>query len=105
MLCFKKGVNICNITPHLVLAMIVVDQVFDELGSQLMITSVDDGVHGKKTLHGKGRAFDCRIWYLDTKQQLQACQIIRQRLGPHFDVVLEPDHIHIEYDPKEAAGA
>lgn len=65
----------------------------------IVVTSTTDGKHMKTSKHYDipCNAFDIRFWDL-----LEAiCRIIRAKLGHHYDVVLEPDHIHIEWDPKE----
>lgn len=67
------------------------------------ITSAADGDHMINSLHYKNRAFDVRIWNIvgDRTQEAEAwCGRLRSTLGKDYDVVLEGNHIHIEYDPK-----
>lgn len=55
-----------------------------------------DGVHGEHSLHYQGRAVDLRV--LDFAHVWAAA--LTARLGPGWDVVLERDHLHVEYDSK-----
>lgn len=59
-----------------------------------------DGVHGKDSLHYKARAIDLRIRDVEHPRVGVFCKMARNLLGEDYDVVLEGDHIHIEYDPK-----
>jgi len=66
----------------------------------MWVTSLAESRHGKGSRHYSGLAVDLRIW--DLKSPAVACKEIAGRLGLEFDVVLEKDHIHIEYDPDTA---
>lgn len=96
----KKGVKLTDMTPQILLAMMVADQVYTRHGQELVITSVDDSKHGKDSLHPSGNAFDARTFYFTPEVQRKVANEIKARLGESFDVVLEIDHLHIEYDPK-----
>lgn len=98
---FKEGVNPFGARPELVLALNVVESVYRrELGSELTVTSINDGKHSHTSLHYAGCAADLRIWGVQDVGWL-AMQI-RGALGnnPDYDVVVESDHIHLEYQPK-----
>jgi hypothetical protein len=95
----KPGVKIANLKPQLLIAIMVSDHVYTFYGKELVITSIDDSKHGIGTLHGQGYAFDLRTSYFTNNEQLLVSGEIRTKLGDNFDVVLEIDHIHIEYDP------
>lgn len=66
---------------------------------ELVITSASDGAHRLGSRHYTGEAIDIRTMYLDAhgKDVLRAA--LASVLGVSFDVVVEADHIHIEYDP------
>lgn len=64
----------------------------------LTITSARDGAHKKNSLHYHGKAFDLRT--RDVADAVAMREELQQRLGLDFDVILEPDHIHVEYDPR-----
>lgn len=72
------------------------------------ITSANDSQHKQGSLHYKNRAFDIRIWNIkaDTSSKRHALARrwvvdMNNRLGRDYDVLLEADHIHGEFDPKE----
>lgn len=77
----------------------------------LMITSISDLGHREDSLHYVGRGFDVRfkgtrkgaintaIERQEAEANLWAGQLGRL-LGKDWDVVVEVDHIHVEYDPK-----
>ena len=90
-------VNIVDLVPELVMQLPSIDQIYaDEYHTELVITSGKDGIHGKGSLHYEGKAVDLRTWnvLVSLVSRLQA------ELGPNFEVVLEKDHIHVEYDPQ-----
>ena len=102
----KAGVKLFDIKPQIVLAMIVVEGVYQSFNVEFVVTSVNDGKHSDGSWHYKGCAFDCRTKQasLDGKEQALRDEI-KAALGPDFDVVLEAvgtdnEHVHIEYDPK-----
>jgi hypothetical protein len=101
----KKGVKITNLTPQMVLAIRIVESVYQRMqpGHDVTITSIDEGQHGPGTLHGKGKAVDFRTKdFTANKYTLQ--NEVRRALGDDFDVVLEDlhgvnEHLHIEFQP------
>jgi len=67
----------------------------------VVITSVTDGKHKEGSRHYTGDAIDIRIWNLpEDVSYLQASSDLRSLLDDDYDVVLESDHIHVEWDPK-----
>lgn len=96
----KQGVKLKNVSPQTVFAIVVADQCFD---GKLVVTSVNDSQHMPGSKHFIGNAFDCRTTSagIDQTAAKLIADKIRDRLGSEFDVVLEKDHIHVEYDPKE----
>lgn len=100
----KPGVKIDGIKPELLLAIIVAEEVYRLARRSLVITSVKDGKHMKGSLHYSGSALDLRIYPEGRVPPGQMAKEIQNRLGKDFDVILEPDHIHIEYQPKATSG-
>jgi hypothetical protein len=49
------------------------------------------------SLHFKNRAFDGS---LPVAGESDAVEELRLFLGPEYDVVVETDHLHVEWDPK-----
>ena len=69
-------------------------------GKEPIITSANDGQHMTKSLHYVGRAIDLRTRNLSLSEQRVVLRELKLRLGNAFDIILEPDHIHLEFDPK-----
>ena len=66
----------------------------------IWITSANDGLHMGESLHYENKAFDVRI-----RNVLGGIDNVRNwvsrislALGKDYDIVLESDHIHCEYD-------
>jgi hypothetical protein len=83
-------------------AMALAEPIMETWG-EFVVTSVNDGKHRQGSLHYEGLAFDIRTWALKTAADKEhALRELKRALGPDYDVILEADHIHIEFDPKEA---
>lgn len=100
MLKLKPGASIRGIQPELVVAMIAAVAAFAEQDADFILTSVRDGIHGEKSFHYNGLAFDCRTSHIAPVQADEITLRLKAALGTSYDVVLEPDHLHVEYDPK-----
>ena len=100
----KAGVRLADLSPQIVLAAIIVQEVYRERGGKTTITSANDGTHGTLSLHYNGNALDFRTKdFYGNKQALLLD--LKERLGENFDVLLEDEgkpneHVHLEYDPK-----
>lgn len=97
MIRLKKGVRLHGIMPEIVFAMVVVDQHYEKNGENLQITSVLDGKHMRASIHYIGGAFDASLPKMSPEATVHR---IAHALGPDYDVVLEKDHIHVEWQPK-----
>jgi hypothetical protein len=98
----KPGVDIRGLHSQMVLAYSVACAVYARYGvSQCVITSASDGKHGPNSLHYKGKALDLRTSNVPTAILHLVHRGLKDSLGAQFDVVLESDHIHVEFDPKE----
>jgi len=96
----KDGVELHGLHPAMVLALGVANQVYAARGVDLTITSALDGKHGRASLHYVGQAADIRTRNLPPGVAERAAKEIKERLGNEFDVIVEKDHIHIEFQPK-----
>lgn len=67
---------------------------------EITITSAKDGKHSANSLHYEGKAVDIRTWDMKPGTIKSTARVIADRLGGKYDVVVENNHIHIEYDPK-----
>ena len=95
----KNGVDLRGLTPQMAIAYTIACRCYGQY--DCVITSASDGKHGLNSLHYKGQALDLRTRHING-QGLQAIyNKLKESLGEQFDVVLEADHIHIEFDVKE----
>lgn len=98
----KPGVRIHGIAPEMVVALMAADGVYRANGAELVVTSVADGVHSRGSKHYIGHAVDLRTRHIKPQVAVKVRNELAEALGADFDVVLEGDHIHVEFDPKEA---
>lgn len=96
----KQGASLVGVQWQMFDAAVQIEPIFKDAGVELVITSGSDGKHGVKTLHAKGLALDFRTRDLAPTVRLVVADRVRQQLKPAYDVVLEGDHLHVEYDPK-----
>ena len=68
---------------------------------EVWITSGIDGVHSLNSLHYALRAADVRTRNFPTRSAIESfAAALRVELGRAYDVVIEKDHLHVEFDPK-----
>lgn len=101
MINLKPGTRLHGIKPEMMVALMSAQDVWRDFGQVLVITSCVDGKHTRASKHYSGCAVDLRTSVLNADQQKQAQKLLADALGSDFDVILESDHMHIEYDPKE----
>lgn len=102
MIKLKAGVRLRGLTPQSMLAIYIVDGVYRELGYHTVITSCNDRKHSRGSLHYVGLAVDFRTRHLrEGDDKIVQRQVVRN-LGDEYDVVLEIDHLHVEYQPKRS---
>lgn len=94
----KKGVKLHPATVWSV-AMPIIFQIYTDFGVTPVITSGMDGKHMPGSLHFGGLAFDFRTRHVGAAELPQLVAQITEALGDEFDVVLESDHLHVEFDP------
>jgi hypothetical protein len=97
----KPGVKLEGVQWQMFDAAIKVEEVYNNLGHELTITSASEGHHGPRSLHYKGRALDFRTRTVPLSQRQKILKSVKAKLGPDFDVVLEKDHLHLELDPSK----
>lgn len=66
---------------------------------EMVVTSIRDGKHMKGSKHYTGDAIDVRSRDLSDKDKTWFVTVIKRHFDKWLDVVVEKDHIHIEYDP------
>lgn len=95
----KIGVYPAQLQTETLFAMLLCEDVLKSTGHDLIITSISDGLHKKDSLHYDGFAFDLRINHL---RGISSCELrdrLQRALPFVYQVILEPSHIHVEYDP------
>lgn len=97
---FKEGIKIQGISPELMLGLIVANDVYRHNGQILTITSILDGKHSNTSLHYTGCAADLRISDVSKSKISIIKAQLEDSLTADFDVILEPTHIHLEYQPR-----
>ena len=106
-LCLKDGVHIngAHFNPEMVRIVDVARETAPMLEKgTVWITSATDSEHMEGSLHYVNRAYDIRIRNIIGNVKLEArlwAERMQVALGDDYDVLLESDHIHVEYDPQE----
>ena len=95
----KHGVDLRGLSPQMAIAYTIACRCYGQY--DCVITSANDSKHGPNSLHYKGQALDLRTRHLNGQGLQAVYHKLKESLGEQFDVVLESDHIHLEYDVKE----
>ena len=102
MLLLKAGVRITGMRPEILLAAVAAERVYDEAGHDFTITACVDGKHMVGSLHYAGAAIDVRTRDIPLADVQKLIARIKACLGDDFDVLLEVDYLHIEFEPKQS---
>lgn len=99
---FKETVNRQGVQPCIYWAIGIAEMIYREAGFICVVTSMTDSHENRpNSLHHKGLAVDLRTRHLPAEIRQKVAGSLKAILDPlGFDVVLESDHIHMEYDPK-----
>lgn len=92
----KPGVQLRTMSSQILLAILEADRILE---GSLVVTSVSDGKHSAGSLHYVGLACDLRL----PPESAIFVEELREALGAEYDVVIEGDHVHVEYQPKVPA--
>ncbi len=96
----KPGVKVEGLQPEILLGIMIANNVYQEAKQPFVVTSLLDGKHSSKSLHYSGHAADLRTRDLKGITAKEIADQIRGRLTIDYDVVVEDDHIHMEFDKK-----
>lgn len=100
MISIKPGARIGGLRPEMALALVMADQVYGAHGYDLVTTEGTGGKHGTGSLHYVGLAVDLRTSNVPMGEVGAVAADLRAALGAEYDVVVESDHIHVEFQPK-----
>lgn len=95
--------QVFGVATEILCAHTAVVEVFREHKKTCRITSATGGTHGPKSLHYRGYALDYGLAHIEEQYIRESIYrgILDALPSGDFDVVLEPTHIHVEYDPKK----
>lgn len=99
----KPGVRLTGLTPQMAVAWTIACSIYESAEAGCVMTSAAEGKHKPGSLHPAGMAMDLRTSHLSRDNGyngLAVSIVLGQALGPEFDVILESDHIHVEWQPK-----
>lgn len=101
MLKIKENVNLVGLQPQMIIAAISANDFCNTVAKvDCVITSALDAKHSDTSLHFAGFALDIRTREMSETMQNMFRNAMEQSLGTQYDVLLEGDHLHIEFQPK-----
>lgn len=100
MIRLKPGVDVSGLQPEAWRIVSEAGALWRERGDELTVTSARDGTHSAQSLHLQGLAVDVRTRDLAKMEILDRAHELLGRLGGGYDVIIEADHLHVEYDNK-----
>lgn len=100
---FKETVTRLGVDPCIFYAIGVAEMIYREAGYNCIVTSLTDSHSGRpSSLHNRGLAVDFRTRHLPPEAKQKVAGSLKAVLDPKgYDIVLEIDHIHVEYDPHD----
>lgn len=95
-----NSIDLCALHPTLLLGIIMMNEILSQYNVPLVVTCGREGKHSATSLHYSGCAVDIRSRELSREQQLGVKAIFDGRGFNDFDLVIESNHFHLEYQPK-----
>ena len=96
-----RGVKLSGLQPEMLEACDVAEAVYAYFDKDCIVTSGRDPHHSDYSHHYKGLAIDLRTRHLSATETIHIHEQLQMRLGDEYQVILETDHIHVEYDPRK----
>ena len=94
----KLGVSVEKLSHNIRRALGLVEEAHLRLaGEEAVITSTYEGNHGPGSLHYGNEGIDFRR---AKKSFSEIAASLKTSLGANYDVAVEGDHLHVEWDPK-----
>ena len=100
MLIIKEGVSLVGLRPEIMVALMMAVGAYDQIDKDCVLTSALDGRHSLTSLHYTGQAIDLRTRHLSPGEALQIVDMLVEGLTDDYDIILENNHIHIEFQPR-----
>ena len=95
----KEGALVGNMQVPILFALWVIEPILESFGQKLIITEIAGGKHSSNSKHYLGQAVDIRTWSLAAASNVHECGIALQKaLGSEYFVLVETDHIHIQFN-------
>lgn len=99
----KPGVRVFGMRPELMLVAVIAEPIWKKYGDkELVITSVMEGQHKRGSYHYQGSAIDLRTRNFSEENKEKVADALRRALGDDYVVILEIDHLHVHFQPREA---
>lgn len=98
-LSIKPGVRLLGLKPEIQIGLQVAEGVYAAHGWTLRLTSGVEGRHMRASLHYAGQAVDLGLPPSGTDLPAFVAEL-KVALCEEFDIVLEADHAHLEFQPK-----
>ena len=93
-----KTVILCGLHPKMQIANAKAAVIWKNHTEELVITAAVEPGHSDGSLHRLGRACDYRTRYFTNVVKVVVARELKDELGDEYDVAVESDHIHCEYD-------
>ena len=105
MITIAPGVRMVGIKPEILLALFIVEDVYEDFGQPCKIISIVDGKHDggppfMSSSHYSGTAFDVAV-IPDTAAGVAAA--VKTNVGDQYSVTVNKDksHLHVSYIPTQ----
>jgi len=96
----QSGAKVNGLRTEALLALIIANDILSSSGYDCVLTEATGGKHSTGSLHYIGNAIDLRTRHIPPNEQKTIKTKLKEALGDQYDVVLEKDHYHIEFQPK-----
>lgn len=101
----KPGAKLSNsLQPEILCIFPIIENLCGKYGVEFVITEGVGGRHREDSKHYEGMAIDMRSRDFPDGSTGTVCSSfcheLRELLGSDYDIVMESNHIHIEYDKK-----
>lgn len=94
-----KGAKLLGIKPEMIPVFIITNEVFRHYSAEAVLTEGTGGIH-RTIVHPLGMATDWGLSKLGKSVDKSIKSRLKAKLGDQYDVILESDHFHIEFDPR-----